>query len=61
MYKKTGEEVWKYIALTKKENITIRIPKRQYIGTSYALDIKIDQLFIHHIIEAQKNLNFKKL
>lgn len=61
MYKKTGEEVWKYMALTKKENITIRIPKRQYIGTSYALDKKIDQLFIHHIIEAQKNLNFKKL
>lgn len=36
MYMKTGVEMWKGMALTKKErlNITVKIPKRQFMGHS---------------------------
>ena len=34
MYQKTNDDTWKWMALTKKESLSIRIPKRQYIGES---------------------------
>lgn len=58
MFKKTNDEKWKYMAITKKERMTVRIPKRQFIGDSYALMQDIDKLFVDRILEAQKNLKF---
>ncbi len=43
MYKKTGETHWKWMALSKKDKMTIRIPKRQFIGESKGLMNSLDQ------------------
>ena len=38
----SGEaEKWKALALTKKESLTIHIPRRQFMGPSEALDARI--------------------
>ena len=58
IFKKTGKEQYKWMALTKKESISITIPKRQFIGDSFTLDKKIDELFIARITKAQKNSKF---
>jgi len=49
MYKKTGVEKWKFLALTKKENFIIKIPKRQFIGHSETLMNSLDKMFIDTI------------
>ena len=49
MYKKTEDEKWKWMALTKKETLTIKIPKRQFIGESETLMNKLDKMFIDRI------------
>lgn len=56
MYKVTGKTMWKAMALTKKQKITIKIPQRQFIGESWYLLKKIDDWVINTI---QKR--FKKL
>jgi len=43
MYKQTGKGMWKGLALTKKETLTIKIPQRQFIGNSDTLDKNIDK------------------
>lgn len=48
MHYATGEDRWKYMALTKKTRLTITIPRRQFIGLSPALDDRIKKL-----VEAQ--------
>ena len=35
-------QFWRNLALTKKNTLTVRIPKRQFIGPSYELNRKID-------------------
>lgn len=37
MFKETGNTKWKYMALTKKQNISLKFPKRQFIGESATL------------------------
>ena len=54
MFKKTEDIKWKYMALTKKETLTIVIPQRQYIGESQQLLKNIDSLIISRI----ENLQF---
>ncbi len=49
MYKKTEDEKWKWMALTKKETLTIKIPKRQFIGESETLMNNLDKMFIDRI------------
>jgi phage gpG-like protein len=44
-FKKTGEERWKGLALTKKKQLTIRIPRRQFLGNSPALNNMIRDFF----------------
>ena len=61
MFKKTGDIKYKWMALTKKEKLSIHIPQRQFIGESFTLDKKIDALAIARIIKEQKNLNFKTI
>ncbi len=55
MYKQTDKEMWKHLYLSKKEQLTIKIPQRQYIGESQALDKKIDT-----VIEKTFTANFEK-
>lgn len=43
MYKSTGQERWKFMALTKKQRLPIRIPERKYIGNSHVLMRNIDK------------------
>lgn len=50
MYKATRQVKWKYMALTKKDRLTIRIPKRQFIGESYTLMNELDAWFIDQIV-----------
>lgn len=55
MFKQTGSEKYKWMALTKKEVITIKIPKRQYIGDSQALVKEINEYIIKKMQQAQAN------
>lgn len=34
LFKVTGQEKWKWMALTKKQRFTVKMPKRQYMGDS---------------------------
>lgn len=56
MYKKTQNEKWKWMALTKKETLTIKIPKRQFIGESETLMNNLDKMFIDRIKQYFKTL-----
>ena len=56
MYKKTEDEKWKWMALTKNETLTIKIPKRQYIGESETLMNNLDKMFIDRIKQYFKTL-----
>lgn len=56
MYKKTEDEKWKWMALTKNETLTIKIPKRQYIGESETLMNELDKMFIDRIKQYFKTL-----
>lgn len=53
MYKKTEDEKWKWMALTKKSRLSIRIPQRQFIGDSATLNKQIDKYIMDKIIKAQ--------
>jgi phage gpG-like protein len=56
MFKVTGNTMWKALALTKKESITITIPKRQFIGESATFMNKLDNWAIEQIQKRFKNL-----
>lgn len=51
MYKKTDDDKWKWMALTKKKRLPIRIVQRQYIGKSAVLDKNIDNHIVNSIIK----------
>lgn len=42
MYKLTNDEKWKYMALSKKNHIVLKFPKRQFIGESATLMKTLD-------------------
>jgi len=46
-YKESGgkKEFWKHLALTKKKRLTIKMPKRQFLGNSRALSGRIVVFF----------------
>lgn len=52
MYSATGNDMWKFLAITKKKNITI--PQRQFIGESKTLNKEL-----LNIIENEFNKLFK--
>lgn len=56
MFKKTGDDKWKAMALTKKTVMKVKMPKRQFIGESEVLMNELDKLFIAQIINQFKNL-----
>ena len=49
MYKATGREMWKWMALSKKQTMTITIPKRQFIGESKTLMKDLENWTIQQI------------
>lgn len=59
MYYKTQDSRYKWMALTEKGNLTIHIPKRQFIGESYTLDKQLEKLIIEEIHRADEHLTFE--
>ena len=59
MFKETEDEKWKYMALTKKKRLPIRIPQRQFIGQSQVLNNNIDKLINETILRELKNIKHK--
>lgn len=49
MYKTTQNEKWKWMALTKKQTLKLKFPKRQFIGDSVVLMNNIEQWFFKEI------------
>lgn len=47
------------MAITKKDFLSVHIPKRQYIGESKVLDKKINNIILDEIKKAYKKLNLK--
>ena len=58
-YKATSDSMWKALALTKKNSLTINIPKRQYIGESHELMKRVEHIMLRNIEKAAKNLKHK--
>lgn len=56
MYKKTSDVKWKYMALTKKDTINVKMPKRQFIGESAKMMDGLDEWFFAFIVQKFKNL-----
>lgn len=56
MFKVTGNGMWKALALTKKQAITITIPKRQFLGESATFMNQLDNWIKHEILKRFKNL-----
>ena len=54
-FKQTGDENWKWLALTKKSVLTINIPKRQFLGTSPELTRRIVNFFKDAFVQSLKN------
>jgi phage gpG-like protein len=44
-FKETKEDRWKWLALTKRKRLTIKIPKRQFLGNSTELNKRIKTFF----------------
>ncbi|MFK5890766.1 MAG: hypothetical protein QM486_08555 [Flavobacteriaceae bacterium] len=56
MFKATGNGMWKALALTKKQAITITIPKRQFIGESVTFMGDLDKWAKQQILKRFKLL-----
>ena len=56
MFKKTKDEKWKWMALSKKNVITFKMPKRQFIGESAKMMEGLDDWFFEFIVQKFKNL-----
>lgn len=56
MFKKTGNSMWKAMALSRKQTRTIKIPKRQFMGHSETLMSELDKWLASHIIKSFKKL-----
>lgn len=56
MFKVTQNSMWKALALTKKQTITINIPKRQFIGESATYLKQLDGWVITEIQKRFKQL-----
>lgn len=53
-YKETGDSKWKGIALTKKSHLTIKMPKRKFMGKSHVLDANTNKLIIKELNKVLK-------
>ncbi|QQV91566.1 neck protein [Winogradskyella phage Peternella_1] len=56
MFKVTGKEKWKWMALTKKERFSVKIDKRQFMGESDIFDKQWNDHVSNEIITRFKQL-----
>jgi len=56
MFKATGQEKWKWMALTKKDRFTVKIEKRQFMGDSEMFIKQWDGHVINEILTRFKQL-----
>jgi len=56
MYKKTSEERWKWMALSKKPNVVFRMPKRQFMGESATFNRDFDRHVTREILTRFKQI-----
>lgn len=56
MFKKTNDNKWKYMALTKKDSITLKFPQRKFMGESAALMSNLDKELKRIIFEKFKKM-----
>lgn len=55
MFRMTENPKWKWMALTKKNHLTINMPKRQFIGESQTLNRSMDQWVVSQILKRFKH------
>lgn len=56
MFKKTQDEKWKAMALTKKTVIRFKMPKRQFIGESAKMMDGLNEWFFGYIVKKFQNI-----
>lgn len=56
MYMQTKEERWKWMALTKKDRLSVRMPQRKFIGKSQMLNKQIQQFMVEQMKKAELKL-----
>jgi phage gpG-like protein len=56
MFKKTGDEKWKWMAMSKKPNVVFRMPKRQFIGHSKNFQERFDRHIVKEILTRFTNI-----
>ena len=56
MFKKTNDNKWKYMALTKKDSITLKFPQRKFMGESATLMSNLDKELKRIIFEKFKKM-----
>ena len=56
MFKATGDARWKWMALTKKSTMTIRIPQRRFMGQSKDLMADLNNWFLSQVNTRLKQL-----
>lgn len=60
-FKKTADAKWKWMALTKKQQIKVIIPQRKYIGDSFTLKNELNNFMAKKLVEKVNKINIKKL
>ncbi|MCK9482627.1 MAG: phage virion morphogenesis protein [Bacteroidia bacterium] len=55
MYRQTGQERFKFMAITKKKRLPIRIPERRFIGDSKVLNDNIDKYLATLLVKTFNN------
>jgi len=56
MWYLTGIGMYKALAITKKDAVTVHIPKRQFIGESQILMNQLDEWILNRIVERFKQI-----
>ncbi len=60
MYNKTGDSMWRAMALTQKDRLKVKIPKRQFIGASETLNEELIKIISKRLNQTiHKHLNYK--
>lgn len=56
MYKRTEQEHWKWMALSDKEQFTVKMPQRKFIGESQTLNNTLEKWLVNRILTQFKTL-----
>lgn len=55
MFRASGQEHWKWMALSKKDHFVVQMPKRQFIGESATLNKRLDDWLVKRILTTFKS------